>query len=128
MFKELTSDINSPWALLGEFNSTLHVHEMCGGVVNPSLRGILGFQKVLNGCELIDAGFQGYPFTRKRGNLEQRLDKMLINLQWRLLFQDAIVLHLSPFKSDHRPLLVKFCANYSKNSHRRGLFTFWPLG
>jgi hypothetical protein len=31
-------------------------------------------------CDLIDAGFQGFPFTWQRGNLKERLDRMLINL------------------------------------------------
>lgn len=44
---------------------------------------------MLDDCELIDAGFQGYPFKWKTGDLEQQLDKMVMNLQWRMPYQDV---------------------------------------
>ncbi|KAJ1431883.1 Endonuclease/exonuclease/phosphatase superfamily [Sesbania bispinosa] len=53
-------------------------------------------------------GFVGYPFTWRRGNLAERLDRVLINLDWRLRFQQASVYHLPFLKSDHVPLWLCF--------------------
>lgn len=49
------------------------------------------------------------------------LDKLLINQQWDLWFQDAVVLHhLAPvLKSDHRPLLLQFNQGEQQNRHCR---------
>lgn len=41
---------------------------------------------------------------------------MLVNLHWRLKFPEAVVCHLSFFKSDHRALLMQMSR---KNSHSR---------
>lgn len=51
-----------------------------------------------------------------------------MNIQWRLRFQEALVAHLSPFKSDHIPLLIKFDTD-ARISRRRRPFHFtasWP--
>jgi len=72
-----------------------------GGVLKTS------FQEMISETELIDAGFQGPTYTWKRGNSLKRLDRVLINLAWRIRFQNALVLHLPFFKYDHRAILIK---------------------
>lgn len=67
-----------------------------------------GLTQAINQCEPIDAGFVGDPFTWERGGTKKRLDRMLINLKWRLRFMEVEVHHFPFFKSDHRPLMVKF--------------------
>jgi len=67
-------------------------------------------------CYLLDVGFQGYPHTLKRGDLEQSLDRVVINMQWRMLFQDAIIFHLSQFKYDHRLPLLKIIGGTFRGS------------
>lgn len=62
------------------------------------------FKQTMRDCELLDAGFQGDPYTWKKGNLEVRLDRCLVNLAWRIRFQEAYIQHLPFYKSDHRPL------------------------
>ncbi|XP_020229075.1 uncharacterized protein LOC109810102 [Cajanus cajan] len=119
VLRELSLDIDCAWAILGDFNSIIHPHERKGGSANPSNRGILGFSNMINNCDLIDAIFQGYPLTWKRGSLEQRLDMLLINIQWRMKFTEATVFHLPPFKSDHRPLLVRLDSKESSDKHNR---------
>lgn len=68
------------WAVLGDFNCILTDSERKGGANLPSNRGRNGFRKTLHGCYLIDAWFQGSPFTWRKGSLFQRLDRVLINM------------------------------------------------
>lgn len=68
---------------------------------------------------VIDAGFEGYPFTWKRGTLEERLDRAMINLSWRLRFFEARVIHLHKLKSDHCPILNKRDSVSRPNRNRR---------
>lgn len=70
-----------------------------------------GFRKLINDGGLIDMGFKGVAFTwnNKRSgkaNIQERLDRGLINAEWRLLFPSAYISHLTALNSDHRPLLL----------------------
>lgn len=111
--------MNDPWAIIGDFNSTLSSQDRMGGSQNPSQRGCDDFRGMVQNCNLVDAGFQGPPFTWQMGNLSIRLDRMFINIQWRLLFQDGVVFHLPKFKSNHRCILVRMKKEKPVNSHRR---------
>lgn len=64
-------------------------------------------------------GFKGDPYTWQRSNVRKRLDRMLVNLDWRLRFEEADVLHLPNFKSDHNPLLVQLEKSNRINQQRR---------
>lgn len=115
----LASSVTDAWAVIGDFNCTLSNHERRGGSVAYPHRDIEMFGCTLQDCDLIDARFQGDPYTWKKGNVEVRLDRCLINLAWRLLFQMAYVHHMAPLKSDHRPLLLCFKSGNQKNLRRR---------
>lgn len=117
--REVIGDIDSPWAVVGDFNALLHDHERNKGPTRSSKRSMAGFKDTIAECYLIDAGFQGYPYTWKNGDLEQRLDIMLININWCLRLPEGMVHHLPPFKCDHRPLLVQFSSDRGVNRRRR---------
>lgn len=97
----------------------LHDHERSKRPTRSSIRSSLAFKNTVAECDLIDAGFQGYPYTWHHGDLEERLDRMLINIHWRLRFSKRTIFHLPPFKSDHRPLLIQFTAEKVGNRRRR---------
>lgn len=82
----LSDSLNEPWMVLGDFNTIVASHERKGGSSNFSDRSQLSFRNMIDLCDLVDAGFQGSPFTWKHGNLFQWLDRVLINLRWRLKF------------------------------------------
>lgn len=114
---------NDPWVVIGDFNCILSDRERKGGASEPSTRGRHGFRAMMQDCNLIDAGFQGSAFTWKKGNLFQRLDRMLMNMQWRLQFPQAAVFHLPYFKSDHRAIMMKMMRR-GGNNQRRHPFRF----
>lgn len=115
----ITESHDTPWAVLGDFNCILSDSERKGGASNPSNRGRDDFRRMLHDCNLIDSGFQGSPYTWRSGNLFQRLDRILINMQWRLRFPQAAVFHLPYFKSDHRAVLMQMERNNGPNRRRR---------
>jgi hypothetical protein len=50
---------------------------------------------------IVDLGFQRDPFTWSRDRLKERLDRMLINMNWRLTILKASLFDLPFFKLDH---------------------------
>lgn len=79
------------------------------------------FQNCLMECELDDLGFNGSPFTWFHGDLKERLDRVVMNLQWHILFDKASIYYLPFFKSDQSPLWLKFKEHGCRN---RGLRPF----
>jgi hypothetical protein len=99
-----------PWLVLGDFNEVVSQAEKHGGAPVSSRR-CLQFNEVINSCNLIDLGFKGpsSTWTNNRdgpSNIRERLDRVLANMQWKLLFPEAMVSHLPRTHSDHCPLLV----------------------
>lgn len=122
MWEDLSSiadSHNEPWSVIGDFNCILSDNERKGGASSPSLRGRQGFRRMVQECNLIDAGLQGNPFTWRKGSLFQRLDRAFINMSWRLRFPQAAVYHLPFFKSDHRAILLQFEKKKRINRNRR---------
>lgn len=117
--RDIQAGLNGSWAVVGDFNAILSTNERKGGAQTPSLRGMIDFQNLVNDFDLVDAGYQGSPFTWQGGGLSQRLDRLLINLQWRVRFEEAVVFHLPHFKSDHRAILIKVKAVQGQNRRRR---------
>lgn len=70
----LSSMVSGDWAVMRDFNCTLASRDRQGGLGTHYHRDMEAFRNTLQVCELIDTGFQGHPFTWKKGNLEVRLD------------------------------------------------------
>ncbi|KAM6574657.1 hypothetical protein CsatA_022984 [Cannabis sativa] len=124
---ELALNANTPILLCGDMNGTLKDSE-CFHYVrrsNPS-RYAFDFRRMVQRVGLIDLGYLGPAFTWvKGGNGSQsggavkraRLDHGLASPEWRILFPNAIINHLSATGSDHRPLLLDTTAGV--NCRRR---------
>nr|KYP56524.1 Putative ribonuclease H protein At1g65750 family [Cajanus cajan] len=104
---------------MGDFNATLRDHERQGGSTSTNRRGDNAFRECFSECRLLDIGFQGTPFTWKRGAVCERLDRCLASYDWRLAFPETNLIHLSPLKSDHCPILLEFdCRRHVRRDRR----------
>ncbi|KAL0391162.1 UNVERIFIED_CONTAM: putative ribonuclease H protein [Sesamum calycinum] len=94
-----------PWIVGGDFNIVLHIEENQGGSTN-----ILGpmedFSGMVMESALIEAGFEGDPYTWTNKKIWKRLDRVLYSKEWTDTFNSARVLHLPRRLSDHHPLLI----------------------
>ncbi|XP_019160908.1 PREDICTED: uncharacterized protein LOC109157460 [Ipomoea nil] len=114
LFEDLSQEdlnIQGPWLSVGDYNSVLSIDEVSNST-NFSSSRCAGFRKWIFDEGLIDLGFEGSQFTWCRGLSstsfkESRLDRALCNLDWRMRFPDASVLHLPIVSSDHAPLLIR---------------------
>ena len=99
-----------PWLAAGDFNSVIAGDEVSNPVKLVKLK-CSGFQEWVSDHSLVDLGFDGPTFTWTKGNDERnfqgaRLDRDLCNMEWRSLFETAIVGHLPKLNSDHVPVLI----------------------
>ncbi|KAF4384300.1 hypothetical protein F8388_010491 [Cannabis sativa] len=105
-----------PTLLIGDMNGTLKDSE-CFHYAKQgnSTKYAFDFRRMVQRVGLIDLGFQGPCFTWAKdrntatngGSTKRaRLDRGLANPDWRILFPNAIIKHLSSTGSDHRPLLL----------------------
>lgn len=101
---------DAPWSVLGDFNDILRPDEKSGGAA-PSRSRMRKFRECVDHCNLIDLGFSGqkYTWSNKRqglGLIQERLDRVFANPNWRSIFPNANVRHLSRTHSDHCPILL----------------------
>uniref|UniRef100_A0A2N9GC57 CCHC-type domain-containing protein n=1 Tax=Fagus sylvatica TaxID=28930 RepID=A0A2N9GC57_FAGSY len=106
---------NLPWVMLGDFNDILLCEEKWGGN-RPSNSRIREFRNCLNACNMIDLGFSSPKYTWSNCHdmnylIMERLDKVLANPDWRILFPEASVTHLTRTHSDHCSVLLTLCPN-----------------
>ncbi|CAA0808147.1 Unknown protein, partial [Striga hermonthica] len=95
-----------PWMVSGDFNIFLYPDERVGGRTDRSWE-MWDFVQTVADCELIDAGCESDPFTWVRDDLKKRLDRALVTEAWSEMFAVTVVTHLTRFRSDHSPLLIR---------------------
>jgi hypothetical protein len=111
MLRQLKSNSDLPWLVLGDFNEALWQEEHFSNT--PRSAGQMdAFREVLFDCNLTDLGFAGVPYTydnnrRGRANVRVRLDRAVACPAWRDRFADTHVQHLISPVSDHCPILVQ---------------------
>nr|KYP65965.1 Putative ribonuclease H protein At1g65750 family [Cajanus cajan] len=104
---------------MGDFNAVLRDYERSNGSRVSSRCGDNAFRQFVQQCNLIDIGFQGSPYTWRRGSLLERLDRVLASYEWRIAFPEAVLTHLNPLKSYHVPILLKLSSNGYMRCSRR---------
>uniref|UniRef100_A0A803PCD7 DUF4283 domain-containing protein n=1 Tax=Cannabis sativa TaxID=3483 RepID=A0A803PCD7_CANSA len=113
---DIVNNSSRPVLFIGDMNGTLADSE-CFHYAKQgnSSKYSFDFRRMVQRVGLIDLGFQGPCFTwaKDRNNPNNggsskraRLDRGLVNSDWRILFPNTIVKHLSSNGSDHRPLVL----------------------
>ncbi|PKU59031.1 hypothetical protein MA16_Dca025564 [Dendrobium catenatum] len=105
-------NIYGSWCVGGYFNIIFNASERLGGN-HPNINAMEDFNSMITTCDLHDIGFFGNAYTWSRGNLWQRLDRVLFNNDWIANFHMTYVEHLSITSSDHTPLLLTINTNKS---------------
>lgn len=108
IIKDMATSMNKPWIVIGELNVVLHEEEKNSRFPFRKQEAII-FNNLINTCVLIDLGFTGYTFIwnnhrSDRNNIEQRLDRALVNNKWIKKFPNSSIKHLGPLASDHVPI------------------------
>ncbi|KAH9684395.1 reverse transcriptase domain-containing protein [Citrus sinensis] len=93
LLRLLSSSSSLPWLCIGDFNDLLAANDKRGKIVHPNWK-LVGFQKAIEDCNLIDLGVEGYQYTweRARGTdrwVEERLDRAFASEAWLQRFTRA---------------------------------------
>ncbi|CAL9000065.1 unnamed protein product [Prunus brigantina] len=103
--------------VMGDFNDILDPSEKDGGRPR-SVQSMDVFRGFVMDCNLLDLGYEGYPFTwrnrRADGGIQERLDRGLANAQWLRSYPEARVVHQVVEGSNHAMLML-----YTSNTPQR---------
>ncbi|KAL0402600.1 UNVERIFIED_CONTAM: hypothetical protein Slati_4289900 [Sesamum latifolium] len=107
LWEELTrlSTQDVPWLVGGDFNVILHPNENQGGDLSR-MGPMDDFNDMVSDTGLIDAGFEGEPFTWTNKRIWKRLDRVLYSKEWAETLNNTRVIHLPRRLSDHHPLFI----------------------
>ncbi|KAE8732603.1 hypothetical protein F3Y22_tig00001825pilonHSYRG00170 [Hibiscus syriacus] len=99
-----------PWMIVGDFNDFASLDERVGSSFDCMDR-IIKFHEHWNRCNLMDAGYVCSKFTwtrhsQGRVTLQERLDRLLHNIELVDCFPNLRVVTLTRTYSDHNPILV----------------------
>ncbi|KAL0290874.1 UNVERIFIED_CONTAM: hypothetical protein Sradi_7040400 [Sesamum radiatum] len=108
------SNQDAPWIVGGDFNVILHPNENQGGDIQR-MGPMEDFNDMMTDTGLIDAGFEGEPFTWTNKRIWRRLDRVLYSKEWAETFNITRVAHLPRRLSDHHPL----CIDASKTENKK---------
>lgn len=109
--ENLKSSYRGPWLLAGDFNETANMSERNGNESSEMQRRCQEFANWIENNDLIDLGCSGPDHTWFRGLSSStfksaRLDRGLVNEEWRLRFPEGAVHNLPKSQSDHCPILI----------------------
>ncbi|WKA07960.1 hypothetical protein VitviT2T_025728 [Vitis vinifera] len=95
----------------GDFNELMHRSKKRGNHPHPGSL-IEAFRQAVTDCGLSDLGYVGYAYTWERGRgttrwVEERLDRALVSADWKHLFNQSRLIHLSVSTFDHLPVLLE---------------------
>ncbi|KAK3189472.1 hypothetical protein Dsin_029033 [Dipteronia sinensis] len=122
-----SSQHGSPWIVLSDFNVSRSVGESIGGCSRIS-GAMEEFNDCLQSLELDDLRFSGFLHTwcnkRSNGCISKKLDRVLVNNDWLVKFENSEAIFLPPGISDHSPSVVKLGLQDIKKNRPFKIFNF----
>ncbi|CAM8948289.1 unnamed protein product [Rhodiola kirilowii] len=111
LLRQLSALSPAPWCVLGDFNEVLNFTDVSKNA-QRRVSSMVQFRTVVEECRLTDLGYKGdrFTYTNKRQGVSEikcRLDRVLASADWRTLYPDAGVYHLTTFHSDHTPIQLR---------------------
>ena len=99
-----------PWILMGDLNDIVFEFERAPQRNGSGTRS-QQFREYIQACDLIDMEASGCKYTwireqNGRATLRERLDRVLTNIDFRLLFSEAKSINLPRTYGDHHPVLL----------------------
>ncbi|KAM2069822.1 hypothetical protein ACFX16_001292 [Malus domestica] len=117
-----------PWLCGGDFNEFMWDSEKSGGTSVLYNRPTF-LSNFLSAAELMDLGFIGPKFTwrgiRAGHLIEERLDRVAVNVRWQDLWPNSVVVHESAIGSDHCPVVVQSKPPFRKGKRPFRFEAFW---
>lgn len=112
----LTDSITGPFACIGDLNCISNASEKSEGN-SFDAHAARPFTNWISEAGLLDLGFTGptFTWTNKQSlhmNIAERLDRVLGNEDWNMLFPQAKVSHLPRYNSDHSPIMLNTTPTY----------------
>lgn len=110
LLRNLASDSNLPWAVVGDMNNIVAHSDKKGGASYPQWL-VDGFNDILQDTMLIDMELVGHQYTWERGRgtaewMEVRLDRVLTNQSWLTLFPFAKLYNMEGSPSNYSLLYL----------------------
>ncbi|KAK1270523.1 hypothetical protein QJS04_geneDACA004226 [Acorus gramineus] len=118
---------SSPWIVGGDFNEVCYAHKKRGGR-GAHTRRMLKFNNCISECFLQDLKAVGGLFSWSNNQVNRiacKLDRTLVNNQWKLEFLDSFVNFMAPSLSDHSMLLVTVKPNIISGPKPFKYFQCW---
>ncbi|KAJ1399226.1 Zinc finger, CCHC-type [Sesbania bispinosa] len=105
----LRTSIQRPWTIMGDFNELLYPFEKDGLRPHQQHRIDL-FRIFVSDMGLMDLELKGCKFTwfsnpRNDFVIREKLDRILVNWEWRSLFPNALAMVVPTCSSDHTPII-----------------------
>ena len=98
------------WICVGDFNEITRAHEILEGKLRP-FRQMQDFRDVLDECRFRDLGYVGGKFTWCNRQWDghtiwERIDKVVVTIDWIEKFPDTKIVHLECGTSNHKPIVI----------------------
>lgn len=110
MLKDIASAFSGPCLTIGDFNNIISQSDKLEG--QPFATFSSGsFNKLIDDNDLVDLGFSRFIFTgnnrrAREANIQERLDRWMVDRDYRLRFPKVSILHLTAIQLDHEPILL----------------------
>ncbi|XP_074298813.1 uncharacterized protein LOC141629758 [Silene latifolia] len=105
----LGEEYSGPWCCMRDFNEVLFTNEMKGG--ERAQWQMNNFRDTVDEVGMTELPFVGYEYTFDNGqagshNRQSRIDRAIMDEEWREVFPYAKLHHLDREWSDHAPIMV----------------------